>query len=72
MTIGEVMRVFLVSTMYPRDAADWRGVFIRNMVYALSRVPYIKLSVWAPPSELPESCRQGVLDSRNPVAQQAC
>ncbi|THD08642.1 glycosyltransferase family 4 protein [Rhodanobacter lindaniclasticus] len=48
------MRVFLVSTMYPRDAAGWRGVFIRNMVFALARAPSIELNVWAPPGELPE------------------
>jgi glycosyltransferase involved in cell wall biosynthesis len=40
--------------MYPRDAAGWRGVFIRNMVYALARAPSIELAVWAPPGELPE------------------
>ena len=48
------MKVFLVSTMYPRDAAGWRGVFIRNMVFGLARAPDVELSVWAPPGELPE------------------
>src|SRR5690242_18314651 len=48
------MKVFLTSTMYPRDAAGWRGVFIRNMVFGLARIPGITLCVWAPPGELPE------------------
>jgi glycosyltransferase involved in cell wall biosynthesis len=49
----EPMRVLLVSTSYPRDSSDWRGVFIRHLVYALSRSRCITLSVWAPPGELP-------------------
>lgn len=48
-----VMRVLLISTSYPRDASDWRGVFIRHLVDALARAPDIHLSVWAPPGELP-------------------
>ena len=47
------MRMLLLSTSYPRDASDWRGVFIRHLVGALVRVPDIQLSVWAPPGELP-------------------
>jgi glycosyltransferase involved in cell wall biosynthesis len=53
------MRVFLVSTMYPRDAAGWRGVFIRNMVFGLARIPSVELCVWAPPGELPERVVKG-------------
>src|SRR6185312_2290194 len=60
------MRVFLVSTMYPRDAAGWRGVFIRNMVYALARASSIELTVWAPPGELPE----GVINASTPAEAQ--
>lgn len=51
------MRVLLLSTSYPVDSADWRGVFMRHMVGALARVPDIELSVWAPPGELPEAAR---------------
>jgi Glycosyl transferases group 1 len=50
-----VMRVLLLSTSYPRDASDWRGVFIRHLVGALARVSDIQLSVWAPPGELPHA-----------------
>ena len=49
------MGVLLLSTSYPRDGKDWRGVFIRHLVDALTRVPGIQLSVWAPPGELPAS-----------------
>lgn len=47
------MRVLLLSTSYPRDASDWRGVFMRHLVAALARAPGVELSIWAPPGELP-------------------
>lgn len=47
------MRVFFVSTMYPPDKAGWRGVFIRNMAFALGRVPGISMRLWTPPGEIP-------------------
>ena len=49
------MRVLLLSTSYPHDASDWRGVFMRHLVGALARAPDVQLSVWAPPGELPVS-----------------
>lgn len=49
-----MMRVFLISTSYPRDISDWRGIFMRHLVAALARVSSIKLSVWAPPGDLPK------------------
>jgi len=55
------MRVFLISTSYPRDNSDWRGIFMRHLVAALSRVSFIKLSVWAPPGDLPERATTVVL-----------
>lgn len=50
-----VVRILLLSTSYPHDASDWRGVFIRHLVGALVRMPNIQLSVWAPPGELPRA-----------------
>lgn len=47
------MRVTMVSTSYPRDANDWRGVFIGHLVGALARVDEIHLSLWAPPGDVP-------------------
>jgi glycosyltransferase involved in cell wall biosynthesis len=51
------MRVLMVSTSYPLDAADWRGVFIRNVAAALARARDIDLALWAPPGELPPGVR---------------
>ena len=31
------MRVLFLSTSYPHDASDWRGVFMRSLVDALAR-----------------------------------
>ena len=47
------MRVLMVSTSYPRDASDWRGIFIRHLAAALARRADIQLDLWAPPGELP-------------------
>jgi hypothetical protein len=47
-----LMRILLISTSYPSDTSDWRGVFMRHLVEALARAQRIKLSVWAPPGEL--------------------
>lgn len=49
------LRVLFLSTSYPRDSSDWRGVFIRHLVSALARAPDVRLSVWAPPGELPSA-----------------
>jgi hypothetical protein len=49
----DALRVLLLSTSYPADATDWRGIFIRHLVAALSRRSDLRLEVWAPPGELP-------------------
>ena len=49
------IRVLLLSTSYPRDTSDWRGIFMRHLISALARVRELKLSVWAPPGELPSA-----------------
>lgn len=49
------MRVLLLSTSYPRDDTDWRGVFIRHLVDALVRSDDLYLMVWAPPGALPSA-----------------
>ncbi len=48
------MRVLMVSTSYPRDETDWRGIFIRHLVSAFSRTSGIELALWAPPGEIPD------------------
>lgn len=47
------IKVLLVSTSYPRDMTDWRGLFIRHLVDALARRDDISVSLWAPPGERP-------------------
>jgi len=46
------MRILMLSTSYPRDLSDWRGLFIRHLADALARSPSIQLSIWAPPGQL--------------------
>lgn len=45
--------VLLVSTSYPADAQDWRGVFISHLVKALASRNDVKLMLWAPPGMVP-------------------
>ena len=51
------IRVLCAATSYPADREDWRGVFIRHMVDALSRRRDIQLSMWGPPGPLPNNVR---------------
>lgn len=43
----------MVSTSYPSDLTDWRGLFIRHLVEALSKRENLLVRLWAPPGELP-------------------
>ncbi|MGN6312661.1 MAG: glycosyltransferase family 4 protein [Rhodanobacteraceae bacterium] len=47
------MKVLMVSTSYPRDRTDWRGIFMFHMAAALARQGEVELKLWAPPGELP-------------------
>lgn len=58
-------RVLMISTSYPRDAGDWRGIFIRNMADAISRLPETELKLWAPPGELPSQVIPATLSSES-------
>jgi glycosyltransferase involved in cell wall biosynthesis len=58
---GQPLRVLMTSTSYPRNAADWRGVFIRCLAQSLARHENIQLDVWAPPGELPRGARAAML-----------
>lgn len=51
------MKVLYVGTSYPEDDSDWRGVFIRHLAHALTRVEGLSLAVWAPPGALPPKAR---------------
>lgn len=56
------MRVLLLSTSYPCDESDWRGVFIRHMVDALARSDDVQLSVWAPSGKLPATVQSATTE----------
>jgi hypothetical protein len=47
------LRMLMTTTSYPKDSSDWKGIFMRHLVFALSRDPKIELSLWAPPGEVP-------------------
>jgi hypothetical protein len=51
----DLPRVLLVSTSYPASATDWRGRFIADMTRSLVETQKLRLEVWAPPGELPET-----------------
>lgn len=55
--VARPLRVLLAGTSYPRDAADWRGVFIRNMLASLSSREDLDVTYWGPPGELPPRVR---------------
>jgi hypothetical protein len=43
----------MVSTSYPVDLRDWRGLFIRHLTDALARREDLRLRLWSPPGEFP-------------------
>ena len=45
------LRLLMVSTSYPANLSDWRGVFMRHLADALARRDDLRLSLWAPPGE---------------------
>nr|WP_199045310.1 glycosyltransferase family 4 protein [Dyella sp. ASV24] len=59
------MRILFLSTSYPSDSRDWRGVFIRHMVAGLARASDVKLLVWAPPGELPNNVEPAALPAES-------
>ena len=58
-----VRDVLMVSTSYPADLQDWRGLFMRHLADALGRHPAIDLALWAPPGEAGPGVRFDVTDS---------
>lgn len=52
------MRVSFCGTSYPSDASDWKGVFLRHLLFALARREGIDLACWLPPGELPKGVKR--------------
>lgn len=46
------INVLFVSTSYPRDETDWRGIFMSHISAALARQGGIRLAQWAPPGRV--------------------
>lgn len=47
------LNILMSSTSYPESPLDWRGRFIANQAGAVARRDDVRLSLWAPPGELP-------------------
>ncbi|MEO5344724.1 MAG: group 1 glycosyl transferase, partial [Gammaproteobacteria bacterium SHHR-1] len=43
--------ILFLSTSYPLNLSDWKGLFIRHLADALARHEQICLQLWAPPGE---------------------
>ncbi len=38
----------MIATSYPRDEADWQGLFIRRLASAMGDAEQLKVSIWSP------------------------
>ena len=45
--------VFFASTSYPKDAKDWKSVFIRQLLKALAESQQVRIGYWGPPGDVP-------------------
>lgn len=52
----------MVSTSYPRNLGDWRGLFIRHLADALARRKDVSLRLWCPPGDIHPNARLDLLD----------
>lgn len=52
------LRTTFCGTSYPSSPLDWKGVFLRHLLFALARRNDIHLACWLPPGELPASARR--------------
>lgn len=50
-----IIKTLMVSTSYPADLSDWRGLFIRHLTDALARRDDLQLRLWSPPGEMPSN-----------------
>ena len=68
------MKALFVSTSYPSDATDWKGQFIRHLLFSLAKDDELSIELWSPPGDLPPKVQyctstmeaswlQGILDN---------
>lgn len=48
-----VIRLLMISSSYPSNLDDWRGLFMRHLVDAFARHDDLSLHFWGPPGDLP-------------------
>jgi glycosyltransferase involved in cell wall biosynthesis len=59
------MKVLMISSSYPKDPEDWRGVFVRDLVYAMAQKKRVQLHLWASPGEMPSSVINGLTNDES-------
>ncbi len=52
----------MISTSYPRDLEDWRGLFIRHLADAIACSKNTHLRLWCPPGEIPPEAQLDLLE----------
>lgn len=60
----------MTSTSYPQDLRDWRGLFIRHLVYALANLEGLQLKHWSPPGEIPDTVEYAATEAEAAWLQQ--
>lgn len=50
-----IIKVLFVSTSYPANSEDWRGVFIAHIIQGLARQSDLQIKAWFPPGVFPEN-----------------
>jgi glycosyltransferase involved in cell wall biosynthesis len=51
------MQALLISTSYPSHSSDWKGQFIKHLLFSLAENEELSLRFWAPPGETPSNVR---------------
>lgn len=51
------MKALMVSTSYPSDESDWKGLFIRRLAEGLARCDDVELRLWSPPGPVPANAQ---------------
>jgi len=51
------MHTLLVSTSYPSQPTDWKGQFIKHLLFSLAESRQLSLNFWAPPGVIPSNVR---------------
>lgn len=52
------MRISFCGTSYPADSTDWKGVFLRHLLFALARRDGLDFACWLPPGILPDGAKR--------------